>query len=534
MLDSVIHMTKKSQSLGPLPDKLAAELRGLTVNAATGSIDNGDRLEIEGSFTGETIGWVGRGSEDDVDEAFRRARTAQKRWAEVEPKKRGKILLAFHDLLLKNRKQIMDVIQLETGKSRDSAYEEIMHCAITARYYGNQVHKILKPKRHAGAMPVLTKSTERHIPKGVVGQISPWNYPLTMAVSDALPALAAGNALVAKPDSATPFSALIAYKLLYEAGMPRDVVQLVTGPGRIVGNSIAEQCDYLMFTGSTATGRALGEIAGRRLIGYSAELGGKNPAIVTRDANVDKVIPEVLTGCFSNSGQLCVSIERIYVHKDRYDQFVQKFGKATKDMKLGVGHDWKVQMGSLINAGQMATVEKFVDDAVDKGATLVAGGKARPDLGPYFYEPTVFTDVSDDVLLKRDEVFGPVVYIERVDSHDEAVEKSNDSLYGLNSAVFGPSKTATGIAEKINSGTVNINDGYAAAFASIDNEMGGTGESGQGRRQGTQGLLKYTETQNISDERIMPIRGPKFLKPHAYSNVMSTALKMGKTFKVLK
>ncbi|MDN6510713.1 MAG: aldehyde dehydrogenase family protein, partial [Corynebacterium sp.] len=220
-------MTKKTLATGSLPDALASELRVLTVNAATGSIDNGDRLEIEGPFTGETIGWVGRGTEDDVDEAFRRARAAQTRWAEVDPKKRGKILLKFHDTLLKNQKTMMDIIQLETGKSRDSAYEEVIHCAITARYYGNQVHKLLKPKHRAGVMPVLTKTTERHLPKGVIGQISPWNYPLTLALSDALPALAAGNGLVAKPDSSTPFSALYAFKLLFESGMPRGLVQLV-------------------------------------------------------------------------------------------------------------------------------------------------------------------------------------------------------------------------------------------------------------------------------------------------------------------
>ncbi|MGO1911172.1 MAG: succinic semialdehyde dehydrogenase [Corynebacterium sp.] len=527
-------MTKKTLATGPLPDALASELRALTVNAATGSIDNGDRLEIEGPFTGETIGWVGRGTEDDVDEAFRRARAAQTRWAEVDPKKRGKILLKFHDTLLKNQKTMMDIIQLETGKSRDSAYEEVIHCAITARYYGNQVHKLLKPKHRAGVMPVLTKTTERHLPKGVIGQISPWNYPLTLALSDALPALAAGNGLVAKPDSSTPFSALYAFKLLFESGMPRGLVQLVTGPGRVVGNSIAEQCDHLMFTGSTETGKKLGEIAGRRLIDYSAELGGKNPMIITGDADLDKIMPTVLTGCFSNSGQLCVSIERIYVHKDRYDAFVPKFAQATKDLRLGAGFDWNIQMGSLSGASQMSTVEKMVDDAVDKGATLVAGGKARADLGPYFYEPTVFTDVTEEAEIKRGEVFGPVVYVEKVDSHDEAVEKANDTNYGLNSAVFGPSKTATGIAERLFSGTVNINDGYAAAFASVDNEMGGTGESGQGRRQGAHGLLKYTETQNVTDERVLPIRGPEFLKPRAYAAVMTVLLLAGKTFKILK
>ncbi|MEJ6547940.1 succinic semialdehyde dehydrogenase [Corynebacterium sp. USCH3] len=527
-------MTNKIQAQGPLPEALAADMRALTVNAATGSMNDGDRLEIEGAFTGKTIGWVGRGTESDVDEAFRRARIAQKRWADVDPKKRGKILLRFHDLLLKNQKTVMDIIQLETGKSRDSAYEEVIHCAITARYYGNQTHKILKPKRHSGVMPVLTKTTEYHLPKGVIGQISPWNYPLTLALSDAMPALAAGNGLVAKPDSDTPFSALYAFGLLFEAGMPRDLIQLVTGPGRVVGNAIAEQCDHLMFTGSTATGKKLGEIAGRRLIGYSAELGGKNPMIVTRDADVDKIMPTVLTGCFSNSGQLCVSIERVYVHKDKYDEFVPKFAQATKNLTLGAGFDWNIQMGSLIGANQISTVEKMVDDAVDKGATLVAGGKARPDLGPYFYEPTVFTDVPDEADLKRGEVFGPVVYVEKVDSHDEAVEKANDTDYGLNSAVFGPSKTATAIAERIYSGTVNINDGYAAAFASVDNEMGGTRESGQGRRQGAAGLLKYTETQNVTDERVLPIRGPEFLKPRAYATVMTALLRAGKTFKVLK
>ncbi|HIW90331.1 MAG TPA: succinate-semialdehyde dehydrogenase (NADP(+)) [Candidatus Corynebacterium avicola] len=527
-------MSKKRLSLGPIPEELAAELRGLTTNATTGNTESGDRLEIEGPFTGETIGWVGRGGEEEVTEAFRAARVAQKRWEKVDPRTRGKILLKFHDALLKNRELVMDIIQLETGKSRDSAYEELMHCAITARYYGNQTHKILKPKGHAGVVPVITKTTEYHVPKGVIGQISPWNYPLTLAVSDSLPALAAGNALVAKPDSSTPFSALFAYKLLFEAGLPRDLVQLVTGPGRIVGEGIANQADYLMFTGSTETGKHLGEIAGRRLIGYSAELGGKNPMIVTKDANIDKIMPAVLTGCFSNSGQLCVSVERIYAHKDVYDEFVSKFGQAAKDYRLGAGYDWNAQMGSLCGAGQVSTVEKYVDDAVDKGATLVAGGKARPDLGPYFYEPTVFTDVSDDVLLKREEVFGPVVYVEKVDSHDEAVEKANDTDYGLNSSVFGPSKTATDIAQKIYSGTVNINDGYAAAFASVDNEMGGTRESGQGRRQGTQGLLKYTESQNVTDQRVIPIRGPEFLKPKAYSQVMSVLLQAGKTFKVLK
>ncbi|WP_297004403.1 succinic semialdehyde dehydrogenase [uncultured Corynebacterium sp.] len=527
-------MTIKRLPYGAIPDDVADELRSLTVNAVTGNLDSGDRLEIEGPFTGETVGWVGRGTEADVEEAFTRARAAQKIWARTSYKERGKILLRFHDLVLKHRELIMDVVQLETGKSRDSAYEELMHTAMTARYYGNHVGTILRPKRHTGVIPILTKSTEHHLPKGVIGQIAPWNYPLTLGISDSLPGIAAGNALVAKPDSSTPFTSLLAFKLLFEAGLPRNVVQLVTGPGRVVGNAIAETCDYLMFTGSTATGKHLGEIAGRRLIGYSAELGGKNPLIITRHAEVDKIVDGVVTGCFANSGQLCVSIERIYAHTDVYDEFVEKFAKAASAMKMGPGFDWSVTMGSLAGASQVATVEKYVDDAKDKGAKVVAGGRARPDLGPYFYEPTVLTDVPADALLAREEVFGPVVYVEKVDSHAEAVAKANDTEYGLNSSVWGPSKEANEVAEQIYSGTVNVNDGYAAAFASVDNEMGGTKESGQGRRQGHYGMLKYTETQNITEQRLIPIRGPKFLKPRAYAALMTVLLSLGKKTRILR
>ncbi|AGP31228.1 succinic semialdehyde dehydrogenase [Corynebacterium terpenotabidum] len=527
-------MIIKRLPYGPLPDDFAAELRDLSVNAVTGNLESGERLEIEGPFTGDIIGWVGRGTEEDVAVAFERARAAQKIWAKTSHKERGKILLRYHDLVLKHRELLMDMVQLETGKSRDSAFEEVLHIAITARYYGNHIGKILKPKHHTGVIPFLTKSTEFHVPKGVIGQIAPWNYPLTLGISDSLPGIAAGNALVAKPDSDTPFTSLLAFSLLFEAGMPRNVVQLVTGPGRVVGNAIAESCDYLMFTGSTATGKRLGEIAGRRLIGFSAELGGKNPLIVTENAKVDKIVDGVVTGCFANSGQLCVSIERIYAHENVYDEFVTAFAKATSDMTLGAGYDWKYTMGSLAGAAQLATVEKYVDDAKDKGAKVVAGGKARPDLGPYFYEPTVFTDVSDDVLLKREEVFGPVVYIEKVSSHAEAVEKANDTDYGLNSSVWGPSKEANEVAAQLYSGTVNVNDGYAAAFASVDNEMGGTKESGQGRRQGHYGMLKYTETQNITEQRLLPLRGPKFLTARPYAAIMTVLLSVGKKLKILR
>lgn len=527
------HLPKRLP-LGPLDEKLADELRQLSTNARTGSLDpNGKIQEIEAAWTGETIGWVGIGDEKDVEQAFEWARRAQRLWAKRPVAERKKIFLDFHDLVLKYRELLCDIVQLETGKNRASAYDEVMDVANNVRYYANNVAKFLKPKKRRPALPVLIKTREHAMPLGVVGQISPWNYPLTLGISDAVPALLAGNAVVAKPDSQTPFTSLIVFSLLFQAGLPKDLVQLVTGAGRVVGTAIAENCDFLMFTGSTKTGKVLGETTGRRLVPYSAELGGKNPLIVANDADLDYTVRGAVDACYSNSGQLCVSIERIYVEAGIYDDFVSDFGDAVKAMSIGPGFDWEVQMGSLTGQSQLDTVNHYVDDAVSKGARVIAGAKARPDLGPYFYEPTVLADVPDDVLLRTEEVFGPVVFIEKVSSLDEAVEKANDTLYGLNASIFAKSGTAWDIAPKVESGAVTINDGYTTAWAAIGNPMGGMKESGVSARHGEKGMMKYTAGQNISEQRFMYFRGPAALKRKHYAGILSLGLKLGKIFKIL-
>ncbi|KGM18034.1 succinic semialdehyde dehydrogenase [Corynebacterium auriscanis] len=527
-------MTPKRLSVGPLPEELATELRNLTVNTRHNNLDpSGDTQTIETPFTGEQISWVGKGTEEDVTEAFAVARRAQRSWVHVPFSERKRIFLRFHDLLLRNRELVTDMIQLETGKNRPSAFDEVLDIANNARYYANHAEKFMSPRKRRAAMPVMIKSREYRHPLGVVGQISPWNYPLSLSIGDAIPALLAGNAVVAKPDSNTPFTALLAFKLLFDAGLPRDLVQLVTGSGRVVGTAISEQCDFLMFTGSTATGKILGETMGRRLVGYSAELGGKNPLIIANDAKMDYTVRGALDACFSNSGQLCVSIERIYVERDTYSEFVGKFSDAVKAMSIGPGFEWEVQMGSLASQQQLDTVTKYVEDARDKGATIVAGGRHRPDLGPYFYEPTVLTDVPEDALLRTEEVFGPVVYIEPVEDVYEAIEKANDTTYGLNASVFGSSETAWRVAPHVEAGSVAINDGYTTAWAAIDNPMGGRKESGVSHRHGEEGLIKYTASQNISEQRFMYFRGPESLKRKTYAAVMSKALLLGKAFKVL-
>ncbi|MDK8790591.1 succinic semialdehyde dehydrogenase [Corynebacterium sp. HMSC22B11] len=524
----------KRLSLGALPADFQEALRGLSANKLPADGSKPEKtIDVEVSFTAEHLGWVGSGDEEDVHRAVDAARQAQRSWAHVPFSERKAILLRFHDAVLKNRELLMDMVQLETGKNRASAFDEVMDVANNSRYYANNAEKILSPKRRRSAVPVLAKSRQHFQPVGVVGQISPWNYPLTLGISDALPALIAGNAVVAKPDSATPFTSLLVFGLLFEAGLPRDLVQLVTGSGRVVGSEIANTCDFLMFTGSTATGKILGATAGSRLIGFSAELGGKNPLIVAADAKMDYTVRGVVDACYSNSGQLCVSIERVYVERPVYEEFSAKFADAVRAMTLGPGFDWEVAMGSLASQQQLDTVTSYVDDAVAKGARVLAGGKARPDLGPYFYEPTVLADVPADAKLRTEEVFGPVVFVEVVDDLVAAVNAANDTVYGLNASVFASPETGHRIAPQIRAGSVSINDGYTAAWSAIDNTSGGMKDSGMGGRHGAAGLLKYTDSQNITEQRWMSMRGPESLGAKAYARIMSTALLAGKKLRML-
>ncbi|MBZ8176488.1 aldehyde dehydrogenase family protein [Corynebacterium sp. 3HC-13] len=526
-------MAERLNKQQKLPANLIKKYLGLCANLKRPHPEEAPRQEVRSAFSGEVIGWTYMGDEGDVERAFDLARTAQRSWAQSSPRDRARIFRDFHDRVLANRELLMDIVQLETGKNRASALDEVMDVAINARYYANQAPKLLAAQSRPGALPVVTQSELQRSPVGVVGQISPWNYPLALGISDAIPALLAGNGVVAKPDHNTPFSALSVLYLLYESGLPRDLMQVVTGDGPVVGGAISQRCDYLMFTGSTATGRILGRTAGERLIGYSAELGGKNPMIITADADIQHVIAEAPSACFSNSGQLCVSIERIYVEAGVYQRFLDGFVAAVKNMKLGPGFDWNIDMGSLINAAQLQRVEDFVSDAQEKGATVVCGGKARPDLGPYFYEPTVLVDVPDDARLKTEEVFGPVVFIEKVNNIAEAVEKANNTSYGLNACVFARPETGRSIASQLMAGGVGINDGYAAIWATVSSPLGGMKQSGMSRRHGPDGLLKYTEARNVAEQRWLSMRGPAGMPRKTYAKVMVSALKLGKKLHLL-
>lgn len=511
------------------PDAFPARVTGDRLSRLAETVPTGaDRPEIavDAPYTGDAIGSIPACTPDDVRAAVERAAEAQADWADRPVDDRAAVLLRFHDLLLDRRAELLDVAQLESGKARIDAFEEVLDVATTARHYAHRAARYLRSERRKGALPLLTRTVEHRHPVGVVGVIAPWNYPLTLAVSDAIPALLAGNSVVLKPASETPFTALLVRELLLAAGLPGDVFQVVTGRGSEVGPALVDAVEYVCFTGSTETGREIARRAGENLVDCSLELGGKNPMVVLADADLDAAAAGAVQGCFTNAGQLCISFERLYVHRDAYDEFLGRFVRRTRALSLRAGYGWGADVGSLVSADQLATVEAHVEDAVEKGANLLVGGRARPDLGPFFFEPTVLTGVSDGMELAREETFGPVVSVRPFDAADEAVALANDSEYGLNASVWsGDGERGRELARRIDCGTVNVNDAYAAAWGSVDAPMGGMKASGLGRRHGREGFLKYTESQTVAEQRAGSIHPPDRLPKRVYTKGMTMALR---------
>jgi succinate-semialdehyde dehydrogenase/glutarate-semialdehyde dehydrogenase len=350
--------------------------------------------------------------------------------------RRPRSLRRFHDLVLDEQPRLLDLVQTEAGKSRLQAFEEVADVAIVARHYAATGARALAPRRRRGVYPVLTQTIESRIPKGVVGIVSPWNYPLSLAITDALPALFAGNAVVLRPDLQGSLSALAAFDLLRRAGLPDDVLQVVLGDGPTIGAAVLDHGDYVCFTGSTGVGRAVAKAAGERLVGASLELGGKNSVYLADDADLGRAVPGAVRACFASAGQLCISTERVLVHEAVYDAFVPRFVATVQAMRLGTGLHYGYDMGSLISADQLARVEGHVADARAKGATVLTGGRPRPDVGPYVYEPTVLSGVTTAMACRDEETFGPLVAIYRVADDDAAIALANDTAYGLNASVW--------------------------------------------------------------------------------------------------
>ncbi|MFF4945998.1 succinic semialdehyde dehydrogenase [Streptomyces rubiginosohelvolus] len=469
---STEHATRPTTPRGPaLPASITpALLRRLT--ARVSAAPDAARVTTSAPYTGLPLADFPVSTPEEVDAAFARARAAQKAWAATPIAERKRILLRYHDLVLARRDEALDLMQAENGKTRRDAFLEVVDIGIVSRYYARNAAKYLSPKRRRGAIPLLTHTTELRHPKGVVTVISPWNYPLSMAASDTIAALMAGNAVVQKPDTQTALTALWSMDLMHEAGLPRDVWQMVIGRGSSIGTPLMDNADYMMFTGSTASGRRIASDAGRRLIGASLELGGKNPMIVLDDADIEKAAEGAVNACFPSAGQLCVSVERLYVAESIRDAFIAAFTARTKKLTIGAAYDYSMDVGSLTTASQLQTVTKHVGDAV---------------------------------------------------------ALANATSYGLNASVWSrDGARGRAVAARVHAGTVNVNEAFAAAWGSIDAPMGGMGDSGLGRRHGADGILKYTEPQTIAHQRLQGFSPPSRISPETWADLLTGALKVMK------
>ncbi len=488
---------------------------------------SGESRTTYAPFNGRPVATLPVSTIADVAVAAERARLAQVGWARVPLALRSEILLRFHDLVLERQAEILDLIQWESGKARKHAFEEVAHVALTARYYARRAQRHIGAGRRLGLYPGLTRVDVHRQPKGVVGIISPWNYPFTMALSDGLAALAAGNTIVHKPDAQTAVSALFGVALLREAGLPADAWQVVCGDGPVIGPAVVENVDYVCFTGSTRTGREVGVRAAERLVGASLELGGKNPMLVLRDADLDRAAEGAVRACFASAGQLCVSMERMYVADQVYDAFLERFLRRVGAIRLSAGLGFDADMGSLISQRQLDTVVAHVADALAKGAQLLAGGQARPDVGPLFYAPTVLAEVRPGMTCFGDETFGPVVSVYRFHDEADAVARANEGRYGLQACIFTrDARRGLALAGEIRCGTVTVNEAYSAGFGSIDAPMGGMGSSGLGRRQGADGILRFTEAQTVATQRLLPFRPVVGQSEEGYAAMLTVTLRL--------
>ncbi|MBU6311808.1 MAG: succinate-semialdehyde dehydrogenase (NADP(+)) [Actinomycetales bacterium] len=504
---------------------VAAPFPGPSLTSRFCAVLGDETRPVRAPFTGEVLYDLPLSTSDDVVLAVARAREVQSRWAQTPLRERVAVIRRFHDLVLAKRDEAMDILQWETGKARGDALEEVLDVCVVAQYYGRLAGRVLRTRRRRGALPLLVGVEEVRRPVGVVGVITPWNYPLTLAAGDTIPALIAGNGVIVKPDPQTSLIAAWVADQFLLAGLPDGLFSVVTGDGPTMGSAVIDAVDYVMFTGSSATGRIVAERCARRLIGCSLELGGKNAMIIRADADLARAAEIAVRACFANTGQLCMAMERIYVHADVHEEFLAHFIPRVLSLRIATAPGWQGDLGCLVSPEHLARVQAHVDDALSAGAIAIAGGRARPDIGPLAFEPTVLEGVDDSMILCRDETFGPVVSVYPVLSDDEAIARANDTAYGLNASILSRDvRAARAMARRLHSGSVNINEGYAATWGSTASPVGGLGDSGLGRRHGEGGLLAFTESQTIATQRFLGF-GPQLgLDRERWGEVLAAAV----------
>ncbi|MCL7747259.1 betaine-aldehyde dehydrogenase [Halalkalibacter alkaliphilus] len=460
----------------------------------------GNTRDIINPFNQEVIATVTEGDKKDSQLAIQAARTAfdKGEWSTTPANERGEIVQKIAELIRRDKEELARLESLDTGKTIIESHADMDDIANVFQYFAG-----LADKNGGEVIQAPIPDSESRVvrePIGVCGQISPWNYPLLQASWKLAPALATGNTLIAKPSEITPLTTIKVFELMEEAGVPKGVANLVLGPGNTVGAELSTSLDVdlISFTGGIETGKKIMQAASGNVKKIALELGGKNPNIVFADADFDTAVDQALNAVFFHAGQVCSAGSRLLVEDSIHDRFVEAVIEQAGRIKLGNGFVEGTQSGPLISAQHRDKVESYVEIGKQEGAELVLGGK-RPDdpelQDGFFYEPTIFVNCTSDMRIVQEEVFGPVLTIEKFSTTEEVIEKANDTIYGLAGAVWSTDiEKAETVASKLRMGTVWIND-FHPYFAQAP--WGGFKQSGFGRELGHMGLEEYTEVKHI-------------------------------------
>ena len=472
-----------------------------------GSGGNGGTFAVENPATGATIAHLPDMDAGQVKGLVDRARAAQPEWEALGFEGRARHMFRFRKWLVDNRERVARTVMDETGKTREDAFiADVFTTADALGFWAKKAASYLADERVRSTNPFVLgkKVVVRYRPYGVAGVIGPWNYPIANCFGDAVPALMAGCTVVMKPSEVTPLSSLLVEEGLREIGLPDDVCLTATGLGE-TGAALVDEVDVVMFTGSTRTGKKVAARAVESLTPFSLEMGGKDPMIVLRDADLDRAVNEAVYWSMANAGQICQSVERVYVEEPVYDEFVNRVVEQVKALRQGQSDGpGSAEVGAITFTPQKEIIERHIRDAVDKGAEIRTGGKAGD--GGRFWEPTVLTNVDHTMECMTEETFGPTLPIMKVSDEHEALRLANDSRYGLNSSVYTKDvEKGERIARQLKAGNACVND-TVVNYAATEAPFGGTGESGMGVRHGPQGIRKYCGVQTILITRFAPKR----------------------------